>query len=239
MKKKKSLYVILFPVIFIIVGLCFLAGGIIVMTLNQHFREKAVEITAEITDIQTYRDSDGDREHEVYVRYSYGDRTYEGVRLNFYSSNMYEGKEISVLCDPEDPRHIESAGGMAVLSLVFMIVGIIFTTIAVIVFIIMTKKSSYNKRMMASGRVLYAAVETISQNTGYTVNGQNPYIIYCTYRDEYKDIIYRFKSGNIWTNPGLVLNPGDTIKVYVDEKDYSRYYVDTESILEGKIVDYT
>ena len=75
--------------------------------------------------------------------------------------------------------------------------------------------------------------------TGYTVNGKNPYIIYCTYKDDYYDRIYRFKSDNLWTDPSLILQSGDDIKVYVDEKDYSCYHVDIESIFKGKIIDYT
>lgn len=238
MKKRKNLFAALFPAIFMTVGMLFLIGGVVTAVINWQFREKAVEITAVITDIQTYRASDGDRKHEVYVSYRFEDREYEDVRLNFYSSSMYEGKEITVFCDPENPRHIESSGTI-VLIIVFVVMGAVFVVIGSIPIVVMRKRSARKKRIIAAGRVLYALVEKIDQNTRYEVNGQHPYLIYCTYRDDYKDIVYRFKSDNIWTDPSLVLHPGDTVKVYVDEKDYSCYYVDAESILDGKVVDYT
>lgn len=71
------------------------------------------------------------------------------------------------------------------------------------------------------------------------MNGRHPYVIYCTYRDDYRDTLYRFKSSNIWTNPDPVLHPGDTIPVYVEEANYRHYFVDTESIINRKIEDYT
>ena len=95
------------------------------------------------------------------------------------------------------------------------------------------KKKRRRKRAIASGRTLNAKVQKIVLNTGYTVNGKNPYIIYCTYKDDYYDRIYRFKSDNLWTDPSLILQSGDDIKVYVDEKDYSCYHVDIESIFKG------
>ena len=72
----------------------------------------------------------------------------------------------------------------------------------------------------------------------WDLEGFTNYII-GTYKDDYYDRIYRFKSDNLWTDPSLILQSGDDIKVYVDEKDYSCYHVDIESIFNGKIIDYT
>jgi hypothetical protein len=79
----------------------------------------------------------------------------------------------------------------------------------------------------------------INYSIHYSANGQNPYLVYCSYKDDNKDIIYQFKTHYIWTNPNLIFYPGDAIQVYVDEKDYSCYYVDVENVLKGRVVDYT
>ncbi len=50
---------------------------------------------------------------------------------------------------------------------------------------------------------------------------------------------YRFRSDNLWTDPGPVLPPGSEIRVYVHPDDYSKYYVDAKSYIEGKIMDFT
>lgn len=36
-----------------------------------------------------------------------------------------------------------------------------------------------------------------------------------------------------------VIQPGSEIRVYINGTDYSRYHVDTDCILDGRIVDYT
>ena len=60
------------------------------------------------------------------------------------------------------------------------------------------------------------------------------------YRDEYKDVLYKFKSDNLWVYADELIHPGDSIRIYVNGDDYSKYYVDVDSILQNsKIIDYT
>ena len=230
---------VLFCGIFLVVGAIFSAVGITMALADSGFRERAEEITAEITGISSYRASDGDRRHNVYVTYQYDGRVYEDIELNFYRSGMYEGQEIPLRCDPENPGHVKSPGGMLLLEMVFLLIGILFMGIALVFIAVSRNKARRRKKILSSGKRLSAIVEQIAVNTSYVMNGRNPYQIYCYYRDEYKDVIYRFKSEDVWINPNVVLQPGDTIDVYVDGEDYSRYHVDAESILDKRIKDYT
>ncbi|MCI9650269.1 DUF3592 domain-containing protein [uncultured Acetatifactor sp.] len=239
MKQKRNSFMVLFCGIFLVVGAIFSAVGITMALADSGFRERAEEITAEITGISSYRASDGDRRHNVYVTYQYDGRVYEDIELNFYRSGMYEGQEIPLLCDPENPGHVKSPGGMLLLEMVFLLIGILFMGIALVFIAVSRNKARRRKKILSSGKRLSAIVEQIAVNTSYVMNGRNPYQIYCYYRDEYKDVIYRFKSEDLWINPNVVLQPGDTIDVYVDGEDYSRYHVDAESILDKKVKDYT
>lgn len=239
MKQKRNSFMVLFCGIFLVVGAIFSAVGITMALADSGFRERAEEITAEITGISSYRASDGDRRHNVYVTYQYDGRVYEDIELNFYRSGMYEGQEIPLLCDPENPGHVKSPGGMLLLEIVFLLIGILFMGIALVFIAVSRNKARRRKKILSSGKRLSAIVEQIAVNTSYVMNGRNPYQIYCYYRDEYKDVIYRFKSEDVWINPNVVLQPGDTIDVYVDGEDYSRYHVDAESILDKKVKDYT
>ena len=239
MKQKRNSFMVLFYGIFLVVGAIFSAVGITMALADSGFRERAEEITAEITGISSYRASDGDRRHNVYVTYQYDGRVYEDIELNFYRSGMYEGQEIPLLCDPENPGHVKSPGGMLLLEMVFLLIGILFMGIALVFIAVSRNKARRRKKILSSGKRLSAIVEQIAVNTSYVMNGRNPYQIYCYYRDEYKDVIYRFKSEDLWINPNVVLQPGDTIDVYVDGEDYSRYHVDAESILDKKVKDYT
>lgn len=239
MKKKNFPFHYLFGGIFLLVGIVMLAVGIIILGSNRRFRERAEEVTAIISEISSYRGSKGKMRHDVFVSYTYNGRRYEDVSLNFYSSNMYEGKEIRLLCDPENPGHVESSGGMLFLTCMFTGMGILFTIIGAVPIILAVKGSARKKRLLQSGRKIWATVEDIAQNTSYRVNGRHPYVVYCTYRDEGLDTVYRFKSDNIWTNPHLAMRIGDTVPVYVDGKNFQFYHVDVDSSLGGKIVDYT
>lgn len=236
MKKVDKIFNLFF-IIFSVVGMIFVVAGIIWMVSSNRFKQDAVEIRAVISEIDSYRDADGERHHRVYVTYAYGGETFESVRLSEYSSSMYEGKEITLFLNPEKPQNVST--GSTVGGIVFITMGAIFVLVGIIPLLVMTKKNSRKKKIIAAGYSIYATVESIGYNTSYSVNGQHPYVIYCTYRDDYKDIIYRFKSDNLWTNPEYIIQPGSEIRIFVNKDDYSKYHVDTESALQGKIVDYT
>lgn len=238
MRNKNSIFGIFFG-LFAVIGIIFFAVGIFIAVLGNKFKRNAVEVNAVISEIESWRDSDGEISHNVYVSYSYNGREYKDVELNEYGSNMYEGKEILIMIDPDSPRSLRTNLGIYLGPAIFMLVGGVFACIGIIPLIRIGRKSVAKKQIIASGQYICATVESIQYNKSYTVNGEHPFVVYCTYRDDYKDIIYRFKSENIWTNPEYVLHPGDEIKVYVAPGDYKNYHVDVESILQGKVADYT
>lgn len=237
MKKNRIVYVVF--VIFLIVGIGLLAGAFLFSRYFASFKARAEKVTGEITRIEEYYDSDHELRHHVYVSYTYDGVDYDDVSINSYNSSMYEGKEIELLCDKKNPEHImgKSDGNLVVIILAG--IGIIFVLVGGIPLLVMNGKKSKNKKILENGQVLHALVDSIEYNTSVAVNGTHPYVIFCSYRDEYKDIIYRFKSENIWTDPFLVFQPGSDIEVYVEPGDYSKYYVNAQKMIEQKVVDFT
>lgn len=236
---KKEKFTLLFFSIFGIIGLFLLIGGIFWTISGLKFKKNAVSIPAVITDIESYRDSDGDTHHNVYVSYSYEGKQYDDIPLSEYSSSMYIGKEISLLCDPDHPGRVQTNFGIYFGSGMLLFMGTVFFLVGFIPLTCSFTGKTRKKKLLSSGHFLDATVEQVCLNTGYSVNGQNPYVLYCTYRDDYKDITYRFKSENLWTNPDFLFPEGSTVRVYVNPTDYSKYYVDVESAISGRIVDYT
>lgn len=237
--KKTGKFIGIFFGIFALIGIVFVCIGIFLTVSGSKFRQNAVKVSAVISEIESYRDSDGEVWHRIYVNYYYGGEKYENVRLNEYSSNMYEGKEIKIMLDPDNPRKLMTSLGMYIGPFIFLIMGIIFTCAGVFPLIGLGRRSSAKKKLIASGQYIYALVESIQYNESYSVNGRHPFVVYCIYKDDYRDIVYRFKSDNIWTNPTYAIQPGSEIKVFVDSNNYKNYHVDIEGILQGKIVDYT
>lgn len=237
--KDKNIVVKVVVGLFAIFGFVFIIVGIFWAVSTDSFMKNAVEVSAVISEIESYRGSDGDTSHRVYVDYFYDGQEYRDVRLNEYSSGMYEGKEIQLMLDPNNPRKLMSNIGLYIGPIVFIGMGVVFAVAGVFSLIGISRKSLKKRKLTASGQYIYATVESIEYNESISMNGKHPFVVYCTYRDDYKDVIYRFKSDNIWTNPEYVIQPGNEIKVFVDRQNYKNYHVDVESILQGKIVDYT
>lgn len=225
--------------IFLAVGLILAGIGVGWLVNSINVSNKALTTTAVITEIDTYRDSDGDRHHNVYISYEVDGVTYDDVRLGEYSSSMYEGKEIEI-------KYLEDKPGKPYASLwmgpiMLMIMGLIFGLVGGVGFFATLKNKIQGKKLIAEGRCLQATVESIDWNRNYRVNGQSPYVIICTYKDEFSNTVYRFKSGNIWYDPSIKLPVGSLVDVYVDPQDYSKHYVDTEKEygMGPQVVDFT
>ncbi len=240
--KKDFTEKILFGV-FAIVGAVFLIVAIAMVCVQIQFKQNADPVTAVIDRIETHRDSDGDYSHSVYVSYEYQGEYFKGVHLNYYSGDMYEGKQIELLCDRNNPHKVRSKGGELLLVAIFGGMGLVFFLIGGIPLISLIKKDKMRKQLLQTGKPLYAKVESIGYNATLTVNGRHPFVIYCLYEDPYGDVTYRFKSQNLWSDPSPQFPIGSEIKVFVDGNDYSRYCVCVDeaspSSSNRKIVDYT
>lgn len=236
---KKNNFIYIFFGIFAVVGIILFISGFFWLSSGLKFKENAMEVSAEIVDIETYRDSDGELQHRPYITYSVNGTTYTDRPLNSYSSDMYIGQELTILCNPDTPERVMTNLSIYLGGGIFLGMGVIFMLVGIIPIICFIIKSARQKKILQTGQVLYATVNNIVWNTSYSVNGRHPFVIYCTYKDDYQDISYRFKSDNLWTDPSPVFPVGSYIEVYVNPKDYSQYHVNAEKMLEAKIVDYT
>ena len=226
--------------IFAAIGLVFLLVGVVIGVSNSKFKENADEVIAVISSIERHRDSDGEVDHDVFVNYSYGGQFYQDKPLNMYSSSMYEGKEIEILVDRDNPGRISAGTGIMVMTLVMAGIGFAMMIGAMIPFILMINKKKKRNNLLQNGYTLEATVTDIFLNHNLSVNGRHPYVVYCTYEDIYSGVQHRFKSENLWVDPEPFIQLGSTLRVYVgSHNDFSTYYVDVESILENRIADYT
>ena len=95
---------ILLWVIFVIVGAIFCLIGI-ALCGNIFNYENKIETTGNIAEIETYTDNDDEVEHDVYVSYTVAGKKYRS-KLNGYSFDFYEGKEIKIYYDKDNPNKI-------------------------------------------------------------------------------------------------------------------------------------
>ena len=229
-----------------IVGLVFLLCGMGIMGLghmidknNKEFAETAVPVTAVISEIESYRDSDGDRHHRTYVTYEFDGKMYENVSLGYYSSGMYIGKQEDILCNPDAPHEIQSPKGNKFGFWISLIMGNVFAIVGGGLFLAPIIKTTKKNKIMQDGKTIWGTVEKSEINTHYSVNGDHPWVLYCRYEDSFANKTYRFKSDNLWFDPSFIYNEGDSIQIIVDPNDYSKYRVVVDASKMGEIIDYT
>lgn len=125
---------------------------------------------------------------------------------------------------------ILGARGEPFFLLCFGLLGALFLFLGVLFLAVPVRKRKLKQELLSTGRCLTAQISEITMNTSVSVNGRHPYVIQCFYEDPYTNEFHLFKSEDLLYDPSPMLK-GDTIRVFVDPENYSRYYVDTESAL--------
>ena len=235
MKENKTESLIL--IIFAIIGTMFVIIGLTVFGTRNNYENK-VDTKGTITEIYSYRDSTGDEEHEVYVSYTVGGRRYKS-KLNGYSSSFYEGKEIDIYYDKDNPNNI-GVKSLDKLFLIFPGIGMIFVIMGVSGIVIKIKNDIKEKSLKENGELIYAEyVETVL-NTLYEVNGRHPYNIICEWNNPLDGKKYVFKSRNIWKDPESIIEERNIkqFQVYINRENMKKYAIDIDVLTEN-IVDLT
>lgn len=152
-RNRHSFSLKLFFTVFALAGVGMLVGGIIFMQKSRRFQAIAVEVTGTVVSIETSRHADGDTSHSVQVSYDYNGQAYEHVRLGYYNSSMYEGMDISLLIDPDNPRHVASRAGDTFGISLLLGMGVLFAAVGLIPLIVMTVSSHKGKKLLRDGKI--------------------------------------------------------------------------------------
>ncbi len=234
---------IVFLSIFVFVGISIMIGGVSQIIGANKSSDAYERITATVSDIQSMPDSDGDGyTYKVYVDYTYNGQQYSNIYLNMYSSDMYEGGDVKVMVDKNNPSRIKGelgsfGGGMLIAF------GAVFVLIPGIIMIVTIKgmirgkdEGSYIKK---NGRQINAVVEDIVAEPSSPYASVKLYRVFCTYDDVGRNTIYRFVSDVVGEEVNMALSPGMTVPVFVNDRDCHDYYVDLSMYGQRKVVDLT
>ena len=214
--------------LFFFIGLIFVVAGFFVWRADKKFFKTAQPTSAEIVDIVSYRDSDGDVRHEVYVSYVVDDRVYEYVRLNTYTSSMYIGKEVEIFYSPADPGIAKMKSGSTVLIFVFIGMGGVFAVIGGCVLAGRLKVRKKSK-LRETGCCMRLPIIQITTNN-VTVNGVPGHVVICGNQDMSGGGTGTYESDPCYDWISDYMKPGDLIAVYYDPADPSRYFVDLSDV---------
>lgn len=218
-------------IIFGIVGVLFLSVAIFLNYWAIIPQTNRGETIATIIEIE-YRDNN-DEYPDVLVSYEVNGQQYR-TSLDSYSSSYYEGKEITIYYDKNDPSKIMD-NTPKILMYVFGGIGIAFLSVAVIINLFKLRNKRMKKNLRETGNIVNAKYISCYMNTNYTVNNKHPYKIVCEWVNNIDNKVYRFKSKNIWVNPEkyIVKNNIKSFRVYIDPNNLKKYYVDVDMLLEN------
>lgn len=129
-EKNPKVFMILFSLIFLIIGGIMLYKGI-------STKDKGVTVTATISRIDvetTYRSGERETDHDVYIDYTYNGEKFTNISYPLYTSGMHQGKLIDVKLNPANPTEFYT-------STSDILIGAFFAGFAII-FIIITLKAN-------------------------------------------------------------------------------------------------
>lgn len=231
-------FMAIFGGIFALVGTIIIIVGIITNVKMSQFKESAVEVNGVIEDIVIEEHTD-ETDYDVFVAFEYDGEYYEDVHLDFYSSSMYEGQEIELLIDPDNPTDVHTSDGDLFFTLMFVGLGGLFALIGYIILIVSILNKKKKAGLLERGQHIYGEIESMEQDYSITINGRHPFRIYCKYKNPTDGYIYKFKSDTLDFNPWDSYKTGDSIDIYVDPDNFKKYYVDAVDKAADIVRDYT
>lgn len=119
-----------FSGIFLLIGIIFLIISAVFLEVNKLHAENYIPTEAVISEIRISSDSS-----DAYATYVVDGKKLK-AKLDVYSSDMYEGQQIEIYYDPDDPYDITYLEGMRIFTTVFSIIGAVLTIIGLIPLII-------------------------------------------------------------------------------------------------------
>jgi hypothetical protein len=217
---------------FLLIGLIFSGVGFVTLivsisltyfaiTSGNDWRNNSAETAGIVTNIDTYRNSNGDRRWlvtvewidsggsivEADVRYSREPRV--GIGNNYKITVNADGMN-RIIHPPE------------YFSLFIWIFPLIFGGIGVGFLVTLIKTTSKRNKILRDGDMVLGFITAIVPHTGTVINGVRP--VAATVEAEYRGSVHRFISKAIY--PPLLIKEGDTVNVWIDRYDSRTYYVD-------------
>lgn len=213
---------------FFVVGIALLAGAAISYTNTNDFIDTAVTTEGAVVDLLKIR-SDDSYSYKPVIEFTAGN----GQRVEFtslVSSNppAYSvGETVEVLYTPTDVQEakINSFSALWGGFLVMLILGMIFSSIAGLMFLIGKLRSRRKNHLQRNGVVVEAEFQSVSRNHSISVNGQNPFVIVCQWPDPVTSAVHVFKSESLWFDPSSYIKD-KTIRVFVERNNPKKFHVD-------------
>jgi len=157
------------------------------------------------------------------VRYTTNNQSYNR-KLRMIDSSWYEGRYITVIYDKDNPNK-SFIKNQAITALVMTIVGIIFSILGLVMFLVLRIYIKKKRYLLKYGKKIEAKIDKVSINNAIHFKGKNPYQIELSYKEGNK--VYHFIHTELWFDVNKVIEDYhlETVEVLVDKSNYNNYYI--------------
>lgn len=215
---------------FAIAGIVILAGASFLHHLNAEFLEDAHAAKGVVIDLVRQDTKTGADLLYPVVRYEDEQGRTVEFRSSYgtYPASYHRGEEVQVLFVPGEPEsaQIDSSFSLWAPVIFTAALGMLFFLIAVGLTIVPALRSGGVRKLRQSGRLVQGQFQCVERNTGFEVNGKNPYRIVCQWQNPATSDIHVFRSDNLWFDPTDHIQR-ESIPVYINPSNPKRYWVDT------------
>ncbi|MGN0689655.1 MAG: DUF3592 domain-containing protein [Oscillospiraceae bacterium] len=226
-KYKYDRYNLIFGLAFCVVAVLVLYAGVSNVFKWNKFQEKAVEVSAVITDIDKRVSRKGGksrkRTYDVDIVYQYEGKEYSGD-LGYYIEGMKTGDTVTIYVDPDDPEITMSEPWNGLV--ISIILSLVATGISMAFLIHEFSMKKYIDGLIEADKYVFAEC-TCENRSGLKVNGVAYNCAELVYIDDSGEKFY-FQS-HPYPPDTHPYSPGEKVKVYVDiENKPRRGYVSTQ-----------
>lgn len=215
--------------VFSVIGIAMLVGASLLYNNTSDFLTRAVAAQGQVVDLVLSRSSDSTSYYPVVVF-----RDASGRQVKFQSNtgsnppSYARGERVEVLYEPGEPEAARINGFFSLwgaativggLGLVFGLVGFGMTVYGLL-------HQRGKAFLQKNGVRILTAFQSVERNTGFEVNGRNPYRIVSQWQHPETGDIHRFVSDNLWFDPSDYIT-SDTVPVLIDESNPKKYWMDT------------
>lgn len=224
---KKNIFYFLSALI-LLIGIPFAIVSVFVLKDTINLLSNSHKTIGKIIGIEEERRRNGGYMYSPVIKYKSvtGDEyVYRSTTKTGYTSYKI-GQQIELIYDKSNPQNARVNSFLDIWFLtIIMGVGGWASTIGGIVLLLVTlKKKRLEEYLKNHGQKILTDFVNVGRGI-VEINGESGYVINCQWVNPQDNVIYTFKSDDIWFDPANYVKD-KKIEVLIDPKDPKKYYVD-------------
>jgi hypothetical protein len=222
--------------VFLTVGTCIFAFGLFIGTKNYEFVNSAQKTSATVIRLDVVHDSTSREDlYRPVFAFSLDGRTIEfPSQSSSRPAGFQEGETVDILYNPKNPKDakVNSFDALWLGVIVALFLGLVSSLLGGFFLQRFFARKGLKKWLASNGKSVSVKISQVRQDTKYSLNGKNPFVIECQWNDENSGKVVTAVSDHLWFNPDISghAKVGSDIEVLLDPQDPSRNYIKVDHL---------